>query len=264
MTATRGVDKRGNKRWRKREGTRIKRGRREESREGVGKTSVGARKPRVGWRNRNYLAGLSEATEEKGLVARVSCGRRLKYRKFKHRSTPPPTPLFVPRHTTATGFTFRLPLLPPLLFFPSRSPFPSSSTPPEAARDPPRFSASGRLRASLLYTAPFLATVAPLRVCPLVDRSSNTEDFFSRIDKIGFPPPPRIDRDGSFFLSFIFSDHVESDTGEGGRDRYLERHSPIEVITSLNDNSIAVVGPWWRGTNEHTRGAINRDSLSRG
>lgn len=120
MTATRGVDKRGNKRWRKREGTRIKRGRREESREGVGKTSVGARKPRVGWRNRNYLAGLSEATEEKGLVARVSCGRRLKYRKFKHRSTPPPTPLFVPRHTTATGFTFRLPLLPPLLFFPSR------------------------------------------------------------------------------------------------------------------------------------------------
>lgn len=121
MTATpSGVDKRGNKRWRKREGTRIKRGRREESREGVGKTSVGARKPRVGWRNRNYLAGLSEATEEKGLVARVSCGRRLKYRKFKHRSTPPPTPLFVPRHTTATGFTFRLPLLPPLLFFPSR------------------------------------------------------------------------------------------------------------------------------------------------
>lgn len=196
MTATpSGVDKRGNKRWRKREGTRIKRGRREESREGVGKTSVGARKPRVGWRNRNYLAGLSEATEEKGLVARVSCGRRLKYRKFKHRSTPPPTPLFVPRHTTATGFTFRLPLLPPLLFFPSRSPFPPSSTPPEAARDPPRFSASGRLRASLLYTAPFLATVAPLRVCPLVDRSSNTEDFFSRIDKIGFPPSPE-DRSG--------------------------------------------------------------------
>lgn len=132
MTATRGVDKRGNKRWRKREGTRIKRGRREESREGVGKTSVGARKPRVGWRNRNYLAGLSEATEEKGLVARVSCGRRLKYRKFKHRSTPPPTPLFVPRHTTATGFTFRLPLLPPLLFFPSRSPFP-----PPRRRKPP-------------------------------------------------------------------------------------------------------------------------------
>lgn len=262
MTATRGVDKRGNKRWRKREGTRIKRGRREENREGVGKTSVGARKPRVGWRNRNYLAGLSEATEEKGLVARVSCGRRLKYRKFKHRSTPPPTPLFVPRHTTATGFTFRLPLLPPLLFFPSRSPFPPFfPPPPEAARDPPRFSASGRLRASLLYTAPFLATVAPLRVCPLVDRSR----IFSRGSiKSDSPPPPRIDRDGSFFLSFIFSDHVESDTGEGGRDRYLERHSPIEVITSLNDNSIAVVGPWWRGTNEHTRGAINRDSLSRG
>lgn len=262
MTATRGVDKRGNKRWRKREGTRIKRGRREESREGVGKTSVGARKPRVGWRNRNYLAGLSEATEEKGLVARVSCGRRLKYRKFKHRSTPPPTPLFVPRHTTATGFTFRLPLLPPLLFFPSRSPFPPSSTPPEAARDPPRFSASGRLRASLLYTAPFLATVAPLRVCPLVDRSR----IFSRGSIKSDSPLPRgsigMDRFSSLLFFQIMSNRILG--REGGRDRYLERHSPIEVITSLNDNSIAVVGPWWRGTNEHTRGAINRDSLSRG
>lgn len=262
MTATRGVDKRGNKRWRKREGTRIKRGRREESREGVGKTSVGARKPRVGWRNRNYLAGLSEATEEKGLVARVSCGRRLKYRKFKHRSTPPPTPLFVPRHTTATGFTFRLPLLPPLLFFPSRSPFPPSSTPPEAARDPPRFSASGRLRASLLYTAPFLATVAPLRVCPLVDRSSNR--IFSRASIKSDSPRGSIgmDRFSSLLFFQIMSNRILG--REGGRDRYLERHSPIEVITSLNDNSIAVVGPWWRGTNEHTRGAINRDSLSRG
>lgn len=220
MTATRGVDKRGNKRWRKREGTRIKRGRREESREGVGKTSVGARKPRVGWRNRNYLAGLSEATEEKGLVARVSCGRRLKYRKFKHRSTPPPTPCSC-RATPPPldlHFVYRFFRLSSFSHLVSRSPFPPSSTPPEAARDPPRFSASGRLRASLLYTAPFLATVAPLRVCPLVDRSR----IFSRGSiKSDSPPPPRIDRDGSFFLSFIFSDHVESDTGEGRRERSI-------------------------------------------
>lgn len=216
MTATRGVDKRGNKRWRKREGTRIKRGRREESREGVGKTSVGARKPRVGWRNRNYLAGLSEATEEKGLVARVSCGRRLKYRKFKHRSTPPPTPLFVPRHTTATGFTFRLPLLPPLLFFPSRSPFPPSSTPPEAARDPPRFSAFGRLRASLLYTAPFLATVAPLRVCPLVDHCRVTPRIFSRGSIKSDSPRGSIgmDRFSSLLFFQIMSNRILGREGE--------------------------------------------------
>lgn len=138
MTATRGVDKRGNKRWRKREGTRIKRGRREESREGVGKTSVGARKPRVGWRNRNYLAGLSEATEEKGLVARVSCGRRLKYRKFKHRSTPPPDPPVraAPHHrhwiyisSTASSAS---PLFPISLALPSLLPSTAGSRPRSA------------------------------------------------------------------------------------------------------------------------------------
>lgn len=220
MTATRGVDKRGNKRWRKREGTRIKRGRREESREGVGKTSVGARKPRVGWRNRNYLAGLSEATEEKGLVARVSCGRRLKYRKFKHRSTPPPTPLFVPRHTTATGFTFRLPLLPPLLFFPSRSPFPPPRRrkPPAIRRDFPPPVDSGPACYTRLPSSPRLLLCVSAR--SWIARV--TPRIFSRGSiKSDSPPPPRIDRDGSFFLSFIFSDHVESDTGEGGRERSI-------------------------------------------
>lgn len=111
---------------------------------------MGARKPRVGWRNRNYLAGLSEATEEKGLVARVSCGRRLKYRKFKHRSTPPPEP--PPRPPVRAA--------PPLdLHFVYRffrlSSFSISSlarpSPPPRRRKPPairpRFSASGRLRA---------------------------------------------------------------------------------------------------------------------
>lgn len=37
-----------------------------------------------GWRNRNYLVELSEATEEKELVARSKPRLWLKYRKFKH------------------------------------------------------------------------------------------------------------------------------------------------------------------------------------
>lgn len=110
---------------------------------GDGKPSVAARKPRAGWRNRNYLARLSEATEEKGLVARVSCGRRLKYRKFKHRSTPPSNPLLY--HSPAPlaldlHFVYRFFRL---SSFPvsSRSPFPPR---PESRSDRPRFSASGK------------------------------------------------------------------------------------------------------------------------
>lgn len=221
MTATRGVDKRGNKRWRKREGTRIKRGRREESREGVGKTSVGARKPRVGWRNRNYLAGLSEATEEKGLVARVSCGRRLKYRKFKHRSTPPPTPCscratpppldlhFVYRFFRLSSFShLARPSLPP----------PRRRKPPAIRRDFPPPVDSGPACYTRLPSSPRLLLCVSAR--SWIGRV--TPRIFSRGSiKSDSPPPPRIDRDGSFFLSFIFSDHVESDTGEGGRERSI-------------------------------------------
>lgn len=224
MTATRGVDKRGNKRWRKREGTRIKRGRREESREGVGKTSVGARKPRVGWRNRNYLAGLSEATEEKGLVARVSCGRRLKYRKFKHRSTPPPDPPVraAPHHrhwiyisSTASSAS---PLFPISSLARPSLPPPRRRKPPAIRRDFPPPVDSGPACYTRLPSSPRLLLCVSAR--SWIGRV--TPRIFSRGSiKSDSPPPPRIDRDGSFFLSFIFSDHVESDTGEGGRERSI-------------------------------------------
>lgn len=193
---------------------------------------MGARKPRVGWRNRNYLAGLSEATEEKGLVARVSCGRRLKYRKFKHRSLPSP---FVPRHhrhwiyisSTASSAS-------PL--FPSRSlALPSLLSRKQPARDPPRFSASGR-RASLsiyifIHThtpASLLATISARPLSALRGSSNNS----------GFPPLDRsktIDRreidgwmDGSFpffFLLFQIGRIGYWREGEGEGDRYSERHS---------------------------------------
>lgn len=123
---------------------------------------MGARKPRVGWRNRNYLAGLSEATEEKGLVARISCGRRLKYRKFKHRSTPSPSlpPVrAAPHHrhwiyisSTASSAS---PLFPSRLSLALPLPLAAGSR-PRSARDfpPPVDSGPG-----LLYQpAPFLAT----------------------------------------------------------------------------------------------------------
>lgn len=221
---------------------------------------MGARKPRVGWRNRNYLAGLSEATEEKGLVARVSCGRRLKYRKFKHRSTPPPDPPVraAPHHRHWIYISSTASSASPLFFHLARPSLP----PPRRRRKPPAirrdFPPPVDRPASLLYTAPFLATIALL--CWLVDRSTR---FSSRIDKTIL----RRSMDGSFFFSSFFFRSVESDIGGREEEREIDiwrGYSPIEVITSLNDNSIAVVGPWRRGTNEHTRGAINRDSLSRG
>lgn len=225
---------------------------------------MGARKPRVGWRNRNYLAGLSEATEEKGLVARVSCGRRLKYRKFKHRSTPPPDPPVraAPHHRHWIYISSTASSASPLFFHLARPSLPPSSTPsPEAARDPPRFSASGRQASQPpIHGSLPRHDCSPLRVCWLVDRSTR---FSSRIDKTIL----RRSMDGSFFFSSFFFRSVESDIGGREEEREIDiwrGYSPIEVITSLNDNSIAVVGPWRRGTNEHTRGAINRDSLSRG
>lgn len=197
---------------------------------------MGARKPRVGWRNRNYLAGLSEATEEKGLVARVSCGRRLKYRKFKHRSLPSP---FVPRHhrhwiyisSTASSAS-------PL--FPSRSlALPSLLSRKQPARDPPRFSASGR-RASLsiyifIHThtpASLLATISPLRRVrsPLFVDRRITAVFLHWIDRKRSTGERSMDgwMDGSFpffFLLFQIGRIGYWREGEGERDRYSERHS---------------------------------------
>lgn len=175
---------------------------------------MGARKPRVGWRNRNYLAGLSEATEEKGLVARVSCGRRLKYRKFKHRSTPPPDPPVraAPHHRHWIYISSTASSASPLFFHLARPSLP----PPRRRRKPPAirrdFPPPVDRPASLLYTAPFLATIALLCV-----------SAGSWIGPRGFPrgsiKRSSGDRwmDRFFFLPF-FSDRSNRIL-EGGRER---------------------------------------------
>lgn len=112
-----------------------------------------ARKPRVGWRNRNYLARLSEATEEKGLVARVSCGRRLKYRKFKHRSTPTGLPRLLLWIRGAATAAVDLHFVYHFFWLSSFSISSLSLFPPLRRRKPPRsprFSASSRQTS--LYT----------------------------------------------------------------------------------------------------------------
>lgn len=137
---------------------------------------MAARKPRAGWRNRNYLAGLSEATEEKGLVARVSCGRRLKYRKFKHRSTPARvSPTLAAAPALDLHFVYRFFWLCRSFSISSLSLFPSQ---PEAARDRPDSSASGR------QTSPSTQALFPPRDC-------SSARLHRGSSKTPLPPLPR-------------------------------------------------------------------------